>query len=81
MSGVERGIYSCGDVAMWVDKPQKFRFISLALPPLLNGNTTILRDGLGCSTPAINLLRRGNFQFIKQVERSTGCEIIITPQT
>lgn len=66
---------------MWEDKKPKFDFISFAPHPEYDGVTTTLRDGLGCSTPAINFLSRNNFAFIEYVERTTSCEIVITPQT
>lgn len=80
MHCVQDGTWICG-TNEWQDKKPKFRFISFAPHPEYDGVNTTLRDGLGCSTPAINLLSRNNFDFIKNVERATGCEILITPQT
>lgn len=81
MRYVERGQWSSGEVNMWEDKKPKFRFVSLAPHPKYHGVTTTLYDGLGCSTPFIKVLAKKDFEFVKHVERTTGCEIIITPQT
>jgi hypothetical protein len=72
--------YSSGDISMWNENPPKFYFISLATPPSYRGVIAMQRDELACSTPAVNLLRQNNFAFVKQVERSIGCVVNITPQ-
>ncbi|KAE9378788.1 hypothetical protein N431DRAFT_450727 [Stipitochalara longipes BDJ] len=79
MQYVENGQWVSGDTNRWEndkDKP-KFSFISFAPHPEYDGITTTLRDGLGCSTPAINLLRRNDCSFLKCVERTTGVRINI----
>ncbi len=81
MQYLERGKWKSGDVEMWAEKKPKFHFISFAPHPEYDGVTTKLRDGLGCSTPAIKFVSRNDLKFIKHVKRSTRCEIAITPQT
>lgn len=78
---VENGEWKSGEVNMWEDKKPKFRFVSLAPHPKYDGVTTTLYDGVGCSTPFIKVLAKKDFEFVKNVEQTTGCEIIITSHT
>jgi hypothetical protein len=81
MRYVEHGQWKSGEVNMWEGKKPNFRFVSLTPHPEYDGVSTTVYDGLGCSTPFIKVLANKNFEFVKYVERTTGCEIIITPQT
>ncbi|PMD36915.1 hypothetical protein L207DRAFT_586601 [Hyaloscypha variabilis F] len=82
MQYVEKGQWISGATNRWEadkDKP-KFSFISFAPHPKYDGTTTTLRDGLGFSTPAINLLLRNDCSFLKYVERTTSARIDIPAQ-
>jgi hypothetical protein len=80
MKCVEDGGWICG-VNQLEDKKPTFDFINFAPHPEYDGVATTLRGGLGYSTPAINILGRDGFAFIKLVERTYGFKIAITPQT
>lgn len=81
MQYVANGQWISGDTNRWEaekDRP-KFSFISFA-PHGYDGVMTTFRNGLGCSTPAVNLLRRNDCAFLKYVERTTGVRLDIPPQ-
>jgi len=68
-------------VNRWEEEKPGFHFISFAPHANYDGVTTTMRDGIGCSTPAVNLLTRNGGTFLNYVQRVSGCEIIIPPVT
>jgi len=82
MKYVQDGQWKSGETNRWdaeSDRP-KFSFISFAPHPGYDGTTTTMRDGLGCSTQAIDLLRRNDCAFLKHVERTTSVRLNIPSQ-
>jgi hypothetical protein len=78
MKCVEDGRW-CSGKNLWTgNNTPQFHFISFAPRTKLDGTRY---DGLGVNTPAINFLRRKNWEVIKNIERSTGCVITITNQS
>lgn len=78
MKCIEDGAW-CSGKNLWTENKPTFKFISFA--PLTKFGDDTCYDGLGVNTPAVNFLRRKNWEAVKEIERSTGCVLTITNQS